>query len=318
MAMDQASPTLAAAATSSFADACMSSFIQTYVSCPISYIEKPHLEDGNRIIMPASALDRLTSLQIEYPMIFSIQNPSTDKVSHCGVLEFGAPEGLVYLPDWMMKNMGLEEGQLINFKDTALPKGVYMKIQPHTMSFLINLTDPKAFLESKLRDFSCVTPGDTIMIRHNEEKYYINIIETKPINGAISLVDTDCEVDFVPPLDYKELEEKLNKVPVKDSEPELKPAKGEEEATKPTFKPFTGVAKRLDGSSSLVRAECSVVAEPRKAIGKRPGKLVFGGDGTTTSTQAHANSQMVSKESASVNNEKKFQSFTGKSHRLGG
>lgn len=318
MAMDQASP-----ATSSHADAYMSSFNQTYVSCPISYIEKPHLEDGNRIIMPASALDRLASLQIEYPMIFSIQNPSSGKVSHCGVLEFGAPEGLVYLPAWMMKNMGLEEGQLVNFKDTALPKGVYMKIQPHTMSFLITLTDPKAFLESKLRDFSCVTPGDTIMIRHNEEKYYINIIETKPINGAISLVDTDCEVEFEPPLDHKELEEKLNKVPSKESEPELKPkpkpAKGQEEATKPTIKPFTGVARRLDGSSLLVKAECSVVAEPTNAIRKRPGKLVFGGDGTTTSIQAPANSHKVSKESASsVNNEKKFQSFTGKSHRLGG
>jgi len=32
-----------------------------------------------------------------------------------------------------------------------------------------------------------------------------NIVETKPSNG-ISIIETDCEVDFAPPLDYKEPE----------------------------------------------------------------------------------------------------------------
>ncbi|KAG4391812.1 hypothetical protein GLYMA_04G007750v4 [Glycine max] len=37
-----------------------------------------------------------------------------------------------------------------------------------------------------------------------QQKLLIDIIETKPAN-AISIIETDCEVDFTPPLDYKEL-----------------------------------------------------------------------------------------------------------------
>lgn len=43
------------------------------------------------------------------------------------------------------------------------------------------------------------------MVAYNNKKYYIDIIETKPSN-AISIIETDCEVDFAPPLDYKEPE----------------------------------------------------------------------------------------------------------------
>lgn len=43
------------------------------------------------------------------------------------------------------------------------------------------------------------------MVAYNNKKYYIDIIESKPAN-AISIIETDCEVDFAPPLDYKEPE----------------------------------------------------------------------------------------------------------------
>lgn len=43
------------------------------------------------------------------------------------------------------------------------------------------------------------------MVAYNNKKYYIDIIEAKPSN-AISIIETDCEVDFAPPLDYKEPE----------------------------------------------------------------------------------------------------------------
>lgn len=41
------------------------------------------------------------------------------------------------------------------------------------------------------------------MVSYNNKKYYIDIIETKP-SSAISIIETDCEVDFAAPLDYKE------------------------------------------------------------------------------------------------------------------
>lgn len=60
-------------------------------------------------------------------------------------------------------------------------------------------------LETSLRSYSCLTTGDTIMVAYNNKKYYIDIIETKP-SYAVSIIETDCEVDFAPPLDYKEPE----------------------------------------------------------------------------------------------------------------
>ena len=45
--------------------------------------------------------------------------------------------------------------------------------------------------------------GDTILVSYNGKRFYIDIIEAKPQN-AISIVETDCEVDFAPPLDYVE------------------------------------------------------------------------------------------------------------------
>ncbi|KAJ1437874.1 Ubiquitin fusion degradation protein Ufd1-like [Sesbania bispinosa] len=52
-------------------------------------------------------------------------------------------------------------------------------------------------LETTLRNFSCLTSGDSIMVAYNNKKYYIDIVETKPPN-AISIIETDCEVDFAP------------------------------------------------------------------------------------------------------------------------
>lgn len=56
------------------------------------------------------------------------------------------------------------------------------------------------------------------MVAYNNKKFYIDIVETKP-SSAISIIETDCEVDFAPPLDYKEPEKPpksnlLNKRPL--------------------------------------------------------------------------------------------------------
>ncbi|RWW21267.1 hypothetical protein GW17_00014585, partial [Ensete ventricosum] len=68
-------------------------------------------------------------------------------------------------------------------------------------------------LETTLRNFSCLTTGDSIMVAYNNKKYYIDIVETKP-SSAVSIIETDCEVDFAPPLDYKEPERPQTSAPM--------------------------------------------------------------------------------------------------------
>ena len=56
------------------------------------------LRRNRAVIMPPSALDRLSRLNVEYPMLFQIKNPSTERVTHCGVHEFVAEEGFIHMP----------------------------------------------------------------------------------------------------------------------------------------------------------------------------------------------------------------------------
>ncbi|GJR19239.1 ubiquitin fusion degradation protein 1 [Tanacetum coccineum] len=96
--------------------------------------KRSHLEKGDKtefikfFIMPASALDRLAHLQIDYPMLFKLTNPLASKVPHCGVIEFVADEELIYIPYWMMENMLLQEGDIVNVKNASLSKGTYVKL----------------------------------------------------------------------------------------------------------------------------------------------------------------------------------------------
>ena len=40
-------------------------------------------------------------LHVQYPITFKIENQQEQRHSHCGVLEFTAEEGLLYMPYWV-------------------------------------------------------------------------------------------------------------------------------------------------------------------------------------------------------------------------
>lgn len=41
------------------------------------------------------------SLHIEYPMLFKLEGLHSGRLTHCGVLEFIAEEGVIYMPHWV-------------------------------------------------------------------------------------------------------------------------------------------------------------------------------------------------------------------------
>lgn len=309
------------------------SFEQSYRCYPASFIEKPQIESGDKIIMPPSALDRLASLHIDYPMLFELRNSAADRVSHCGVLEFIAEEGMIYMPYWMMENLLLQEGDIVRVKNATLPKGTYVKLQPHTKDFL-DISNPKAILETTLRNYSCLTVGDSIMVAYNNKKYYIDIIEAKPSN-AISIIETDCEVDFAPPLDYKEPERPAIPVPSGKGQAQVEEAPAD---TEPKFSPFTGTARRLDGKAlpnqplaacsqfskdkkpgtSAASSQPSAASSSQNATRQAQGKLVFGSNaGRPKETKPEAAKQ-TKPEEAPKKEEPKFKAFTGKGYSLKG
>ena len=157
--------------------------------------------------MPPSALDKLTRLHITYPMLFELENGAVSRTSHAGVLEFIAEEGRCYLPYWMMQTLALEAGDLLHVRSTDLPPGSFVKLQPQSTDFLTKISDPKAVLEKAFRDYSCLTKHDIFTFTYNSDTFAIEVLETKPdvgLNGAISVLETDLEVDFAAPVGYQE------------------------------------------------------------------------------------------------------------------
>jgi ubiquitin fusion degradation protein 1 len=270
---------------------------EAYYRCyPVTFLEKPEAERGDKVFLPPSALDRLAQLHIEYPMLFQIENKRDERSTHCGVLEFIADEGVVYLPYWMMQNLLLQEGDIVVLRSATLPKGSFVKLQPHSTDFL-DISNPRAVLETTLRNFSCLTVGDTIPIHYNNKQYFIDIVEAKPSN-AISVIETDCNVDFAPPLDY--IEPRPADEPSKSEGDILQTSrssqgKSQEKTmiradadpntrTEPTFLAFTGTAKRLDGKPAA--AVSAPVAVPLRGVSSGASGTVSSGTTPTSSTSA--------------------------------
>lgn len=188
-------------------------FNESYKAYPIEFASnKSSLEEGNKILLPASALHTLTQMNISYPMLFRVVNPHASKMTHCGVMEFSAPEGIAYLPVWMMAQLELQDEDQFFIKNVELPKGSLVKFQPHFALFT-ELSNPKAVLEKCLRNFACLTIGDTFTIFHGDSVFPIDVLHVEPTNRcrAVCTIDTDINVDFEEPKDYPEYLARLEK-----------------------------------------------------------------------------------------------------------
>ncbi|KAF6764061.1 ubiquitin fusion degradation protein UFD1-domain-containing protein [Ephemerocybe angulata] len=189
-------------------------YMKAYSVAMLPGRQRDNLSYGGKIIMPPSALARLTQLDLESPWSFQLRNPSNPAAStHAGVLEFIAEEGVVHLPYWMMKTLRLNEGDPIRITGTELPKGKFVKLQAQSVLFL-EISDPKAVLEQALRNFSALTQGDIIEISYNSMVFGLLVMETKPGGEGISVLDTDLEVDFAAPVGYVEPERPKPAAPV--------------------------------------------------------------------------------------------------------
>jgi len=221
-------------------------FDHQYQAFPVSFLGKEDLEKGNKMILPQSALDHLARLNISYPMLFEVTNPSTSRRTHAGVQEFIAEEGTCYLPYWLMCNLLLQEGDLVQITNTTLPKGSFVKLQPISSDFL-DIHNPRAVLENSLRNFATLTVGDCIVIDYNQKRYEIEIVECKPAQ-AISIIEADVNVDFAPPKDYKEPERTHSSGGFQAKEEEVEVIEPEPEEDK-GVRLFAGSGQRVDGKT---------------------------------------------------------------------
>ena len=187
-------------------------FLEVYRAYPASMMGREDIDLSNSIILPPSALQQLSLMKSfgdpKNPILFRILNIQLNYYTHCGVVEFTAENGTCYLPTNMFDRLCLEEGQQVNLRSINLKPGTFIKLQPHKTEF-INNPEPRTILEYNLRNYFCVTEGDTISVKFLDKIYKIDVIECKP-EKQIKTLNCDIAVDFAPPKDYKEPEKKTS------------------------------------------------------------------------------------------------------------
>lgn len=204
--------------------------------------ERQDVEKGGKIIMPPSALDQLTRLNVVYPMLFKLTNSKKSRITHAGVLEFVADEGKIYIPYWMMHNLLLEEGDIVQIESVSLPVATFSKFKPQSPDFL-EITNQKAVLENALRNFACLTTGDLVAIKYNSKIYELCVLETKPGN-AVSIIECDMNVEFDTPVGYQE-PQRPTRNHNEDEDGETNEHQNHYDTN--TFFAFSGEGNRLDG-----------------------------------------------------------------------
>ena len=65
-------------------------------------------------------------------------------------------------------------GGLLQVESASLPVATFAKFQPHSPEFL-EMTNPKAVLEARLRNFACLSKGDVIAIMYNNKIYELSV-----------------------------------------------------------------------------------------------------------------------------------------------
>lgn len=168
----------------------------------------------------------------------------------------------------------------------SLPKASFVKFRAQSVDFL-EVSNPRALLEVSLRKFTCLTAGDTICIPYSGKKFYLDVREVQP-DGAASIIETDCNVDFEEPLGYKDskyaqferdhqekeakkaAESQMSGQFVSGGAPRtLQKARAdptaEELAAAKAFKPFGGAAMRIDGKLTPAAQEAKAAAPAAEA-----------------------------------------------------
>lgn len=192
-----------------------------------------------------------------------------------------------------------------------------------------------------------VAVGDNIALMYNNKKYEIEIRETKP-GTAISVIETDCNVDFEAPKDSKPPAPKPEPV---DDQMSIEDEPEEPEDDPNMFLAFSGGAARLDGrpinnqgdpvkvdllkSSMRLPAPPEPEADPKattsgRGKGQKAGKVVLGGGnrlleklnkdkaGSASASESKPAPSTKQKKDEDEDEEKKsgFAAFSGKGFSL--
>lgn len=165
----------------------------------------------------AEAVER--QQQLPHPLIFRLVNPENGRIVFAGIREFSAGSDQVGLSPFLRHSLGVDEDSAPNESDNVtghdeiavallnegmtritvhvkeLPKGTYVRLRPLEAGY--DPEDWKSLLEKHLReDFTTLTNREILSIPAGKEEFRFLVDGLKPNAEAVSIVDTDLEVDI--------------------------------------------------------------------------------------------------------------------------
>lgn len=180
-----------------------------YTCHSVACAELEEKECGDRILLPPSALREVQRLKLPFPLLFLARNyrdvlrrPSGATAVRCSVLEFTAPDGVAYVPYWIMARLGLREGGQVCLKTTGMPqKGTFARFRPLDSRFfdLLGLLGPRDFMERCMKFYSVLSEGTTISVDAAGRRFELVVEELRPAKTVCLLGRVDLEVEFAPP-----------------------------------------------------------------------------------------------------------------------
>lgn len=131
----------------------------------------------------------LSSTQLS-PTLMDFDTPSSSVPTNDGPQSSSIPPSSPYPT--------IGEGALVTFKTVTLPKGTMATLQPQEFDWTTNIPEEqqKPVLENQLRNFQCLSLGETILIRHLNHSYSFKVVALEPADG-VSLLSTDLAVDIL-------------------------------------------------------------------------------------------------------------------------
>ncbi|CAN0035964.1 unnamed protein product [Ectocarpus sp. 12 AP-2014] len=197
----------------------------------VTHFAHEHLQEGDKISMPASILSELMRKQAEIPWQFELklvrrkgpgkfepvdvpappraaltgrtEMPQLSAVA-CSILDARSPEQFVFMPDWMMKALRLRPRDIVLYRHKDLTKASKIVLQPHSSAFL-KMSNHQAVMETELRHYSAITRGTTVAFRYRKTLYKFNVLECIDADGksqeAVCVQDSDVATDFQAALD---------------------------------------------------------------------------------------------------------------------
>ena len=182
---------------------------------------------GNKIVLPHEVYDYLTSRGLPFDK-FQLLNPERRKGLRLftGPLDFCAASGECYLPSWVMKQLGIKEGESCAVATACFPAAAFIKFQPHSSDFL-DIGDHTAVLTRTIENLGGLTQGSYVRVSDGKRTYTLDVLEVrgKPMppaqcddsgGRAVSIGLLECPIDFAEPKDISKKAKKKSNTPAAD------------------------------------------------------------------------------------------------------